>query len=273
MKLEASRSAVPRITGPIWIATVAGLRPGTLHAHHTGARLAIDRDDDARALEETRAWRRRVCRQHDLGHVGGRLRRFAHAAGATPTPRTCRRRTPRASGLSSGRIVQGRSIAITAIGATIQSSDSTRSRGAERRSLARFPARSAVAAASRAPAAPRADALLTRRSAVLRSVISTLIRRPRSAPRIAANFRRPPAMPTTRSTRLRSASSMAMTRSFSGVTTGAPLRVEEAQADVSHGAAIAQRLQLPGGEDVAAGGQHLGRRDRADADQRDASST
>ena len=56
-------------------------RTGRLHAHHTRARLTVDRHDHARALEKTRL-RRRCSRFHrDPGHVGGRLRRFAHQPG------------------------------------------------------------------------------------------------------------------------------------------------------------------------------------------------
>ena len=91
----------------------------------------------------------------------------------------------------------------------------------------------------------------------------------RSAPRIAAAFacrrrcRRHDRRAAGR------ASSMLMTRSFSGVDDRRAVRVEEAQADVPDRAARAQRLQLLRREDVAARCQQLRRLDGADADQRD----
>ncbi len=86
---------------------------------------------------------------------------------------------------------------------------------------------------------------------------------------MAAVLRFPPAMPITRRTRASSCSSMAMTRSLSGVIDRRAGGVEEPQADVADGATVAQRLQLLRREDVAARRQQLRGLHGADADEGD----
>ena len=131
----------------------------------------------------------------------------------------------------------------------------------------RLPPARSLPRRSRAPAAFPPAALFTRRSAVVRSVISTFTRRPRSAPADGGKSSAARRRCRRRDRHAQVESSMAMTRSFNGVTTGAPCASKK-RRQMSPTAPRAQRLQLPGGENVAARGQHLRRRDRADADQR-----
>jgi hypothetical protein len=69
---------------------------------------------------------------------------------------------------------------------------------------------------------------------VLKSVISTLMSLPATAPRIAFSFLRPPATPTTRRSLRSWLSSMPITRPFHPETTSCPPLVKTPEADIAH---------------------------------------
>ena len=109
----------------------------------------------------------------------------------------------------------------------------------------------------------------SRRSAVDRSVMRQLIQPPSSAARTAAVLPGPPATPMARGTRLSCSSSMPMTRSSSGESTGRPSARRKRRPMSPTAPALRSVPSSCGREDVAAARQQPGGLLAADADESD----
>ena len=115
---------------------------------------------------------------------------------------------------------------------------------------------------------PLAASTLASRAAVNWSVIRILISLPRSAPKMAACLRAPPAIPTARGTRLKVSRSIPITRLPAGIPDFASARIVEAQTNVSDRAATADLLEFLRRKDVPAARHQRGRLDRTNPHKR-----